>query len=375
MPWWVWAISAGGLVLVLVVLLRIRGRRKTGGTAIVIAALGLLAVPAGESAQAAAPQPVTITKPEATIEPEIAALIKDLSDRTKAEKAVEALVKQGQKSVAGLLKEAFYGSDFVVQGWSIVALSRIGGKDIDNSLSALHSDSSRHALIRTWAAAARLNMATDKDALLKLAPLCATMPALGKPLAKKLAAFAGADSTEALIKLAQQNPTIAQHIATVISGRGSDELAKVMVSAKDMNVRFLAAQYLGGQPDAATATINVYAFSLDTDIAPWDGGPLYVPGIQWKKEDGEKLVTNLLKWGVWCERAGKSTEIQQISNNLNSIQLARNVGYEMNWNTRDMVGWLKIWGKAKGKAVVEEILKANKAETDDRYKGVLDGLK
>jgi len=40
-----------------------------------------------------------------------------------------------------------------------------------------------------------------------------------------------------------------------------------------------------------------------------------------------------------------------------------------------MAGWLKIWGKAKGKASVEEILKANKAETDDRYKGVLDGLK
>ncbi|MCC6149043.1 MAG: DUF2330 domain-containing protein [Planctomycetes bacterium] len=375
MPWWVWAISAGGLVLVLLVLLRIRGSRKTGGTALVIAAVGLLAVPAGESAQAAAPQAVTITKPEATIEPEIAALIKDLSDRTKAEKAVESLVKQGQKSVPGLLKEAFYGSDFVVQGWSIVALSRIGGKDIDASLEALHTDGNRHMLVRNWAAAGRVQMASDKDALLKLAPLCATMPALGKPLAKKLAAFAGADSIEALIALAQQNPVLGEHIANVIASRGSDELAQVMVSAKDMNVRFLAAQYLGGQPDAATATIDAYAFSLDRDKAPWDGGPLYVPGIQWKKEDGEKLVTNLLKWGVWCERANKSTEIQQITNNLNSIQLARNVGYDMNWNTRDMAGWLKIWGKAKGKAAVEEILKANKAETDDRYKGVLDGLK
>lgn len=371
MPWWVWAISAGGLVMVLLVLLRIRGKRKVGGAALIIATLGLIGVPAGEPAQAAE----AATKPEASIDPEIAALIKDLSDRTKAEKAVESLVKQGEKSVAGLLKEAFYGSDFVVQGWSIVALSRIGGKDIDNSLTALHSDSTRHALIRNWAAAGRLNMATDKDALLKLAPLCATMPALGKPLAKKLAAFAGADSTEALILLAQQNPTIAEHIATVIAGRGAEELAKVMVSAKDMNVRLLAAQYLGGQPDAAPATINVYAFSLDTDKAPWDGGPLYVPGIQWKKEDGEKLVTNLLKWGVWCERAGKSAEIQQITNNLNSIQLARAVGYSMNRGAGGMSSWLSVWGKAKGKAAVEEILKANKAETDDRYKGVLDGLK
>ncbi|MBP9893052.1 MAG: hypothetical protein KBG84_14210, partial [Planctomycetes bacterium] len=177
------------------------------------------------------------------------------------------------------------------------------------------------------------------------------------------------------ILLAQQNPTIAEHIATVISSRGAEELAKVMVSAKDMKVRMLAAQYLGGLPDAASATINIYAFTLDSDKAPWDGGPLYVPGINWTKEDGETLVTNLLKWGVWCERASKSTEIQQITNNLNSIQLARTVGYDMNWNTRDMSGWLKIWGKAKGKAAVEEILKANKAETDDRYKGVLEGLK
>lgn len=381
MPWWVWAISAGGLVLVLLVLLRIRGKRKVGSAALIIAGLGMLTVPAGEVAQAAAPQSEVIrdespiAEPEASIEPEIAALIKDLSDRTKAEKAVEELVKKGEKSVAGLLKEAFYGSDFVVQGWSIVALSRIGGKDIDNSLAALHNDGKRQALIRNWAAAGRLSMAADKEALLKLAPLCATMPALGKPLAKKLAAFAGADSTEALILLAQQNPTIAEHIATVISSRGAEELAKVMVSAKDMKVRMLAAQYLGGQPDAASATINIYAFTLDSDKAPWDGGPLYVPGINWTKEDGEKLVTNLLKWGVWCERASKSTEIQQITNNLNSIQLARNVGYEMNRRGSDVAGWLKIWGKAKGKAAVEEILKANKAETDERYKGVLEGLK
>ncbi len=381
MPWWIWAISAGGLVLVLLVLLRIRGKRKAGGAALVIATLGLLSVPAGEGAQAAAPETVTVrdespaTKPEFEITPEVAALIKDLGDRTKAEKAVEALVKLGEKSISGLLKEAFYGSDFVVQGWSIVALSRIGGTDIDNSLAALHNDGKRHALIRNWAAAGRVQMAADKDALLKLAPLCAQMPALGKPLAKKLAAIAGADSTEALIVLAQQNPAIAEHIASVISSRGADELAKVMVSAKDMKVRMLAAQYLGGLPDAASATINIYAFTLDTDKAPWDGGPLYVPGINWKKEDGEKLVTNLLKWGVWCERAGKKAEIQQITNNLNSIQLARNAGYDMNRRGSDMASWLSVWGKAKGKAAVEEILKANKAETDDRYKGVLEGLK
>ncbi|CAG0997428.1 hypothetical protein PLCT2_02848 [Planctomycetaceae bacterium] len=381
MPWWVWAISAGGLVLVLLVLLRIRGKRKVGGAAVVIAALGLLAVPAGENAQAAAPAAATIrdespiTKPEASIEPEIAALIKDLSDRTKAEKAVESLVKLGEKSVAGLLKEAFYGSDFVVQGWSIVALSRIGGKDVDGQLHTMHQDYNYNKLVRAWAAAARISMATDKKELLKFTPICSEIPALAKPLAKKLAQVSGADSVEALLKLAQDNPSLAQQIGEIISSRGAEELAKVMVSAKDMEVRMLAAQYLGGQPDAASATINIYAFTLDTDKAPWDGGPLYVPGINWTKEDGEKLVTNLLKWGVWCERASKKAEIQQITNNLNSIQLARNVGYEMNRRGSDMAGWLKIWGKAKGKAAVEEILKANKAETDDRYKGVLDGLK
>ena len=375
MPWWIWAISAGGLALIILVALRLKKKRSTGGAALLMAVLGLLGVPSEERAQAAAPQAAPIASAEAGIEPEIAALIKDLSDRAKAEKAVESLVKQGQKSVAGLLNEAVHGSDFVVQGWSIVALSRIGGKEVDASLAALHQDTRWHALIRNWAAAARISMAADKDALLKLAPLCAGMPAIGKPLARKLAAFAGADSTEALLALALQHPTIAEHIAGVISNRGAEELAKVMVSAKDMKVRMTAAQYLGGLPDAASATINVYAFTLDTDKAPWDGGPLYVPGIQWKKDDGEKLVTNLLKWGVWCERAGKQAEIQQITNNLNSIQLARNVGYDMNWNTRDMAGWLKIWGTAKGKATVEEILKANKAEDDDRYKEVLKNLK
>lgn len=371
MPSWIWALSAGGAALILLALLRWR-KAKAAAMAL---GFGLLGASGGAHIEAAAPENMAVTKPEAAVEPEIAALIKDLSNRTKAEKAVEGLVKLGEKSVPGLLKEAFHGSDLVVQGWSIVALSRIGGKDIDAGLEALHRDSRRPALIRTWAAAGRLKVAPDRETVLKLAPLCAAHPALGKPLAKKLAALLGAESAEGVVALTLQHPTIAEHFGTIISGLSEPDLAKVMVSAKDMSVRLRAAQYLGDRPDAAQATLDVYAFTLDSDRAPWDGGPLYVPGIHWTKAEGEKLVTNLLLWGVWCERAGKSMEIQQITNNLNSIQLARIVGYDMNWNTGDMAAWLKIWGKAKGKAAVEEILKANKAESDKRYEGVLEGLK
>ncbi len=370
---WLWGILGAGAMLLVLVSVAYLKRRKAGSAAVLAVGLGLLALPGTVKEPAQAAEQACNPAPKA--DAVVALLISDLANRTKAEKAVGELVALGARAYPPLAVEALSGSDFVTRGWCIVAMSRIGGTAVDASLRALAEDTSQAMLVRNWAGAARIAVAPDPEKLLALVPMVQTMPALARPLAKRLAAFDGGVTAEALLKLADRNPALQDGLVEIITDCGADELAKVMYTSGDMKVRMTAARYLGGMPDAASAVISALAFSVDRDKAPWDGGPLYVPGISWTKVDGEKLVTALLSWGLWCERAGKTSEIQQVTNNLNSVSLAHAVGYEMNWNTAGMANWLKVWGKAKGKAAVVSILEANKAQDDSRYAGVLDGLK
>ena len=55
---------------------------------------------------------------------------------------------------------------------------------------------------------------------------------------------------------------------------------------------------------------------------PWEGGPLFVPALQWKREDARDLAWELLAWMVFAERRDLGNLHSQIQNNLRSLQLA-----------------------------------------------------
>lgn len=210
--------------------------------------------------------------------------------------------------------------------------------------------------------------------------MASSMPALGRPIAKKLVEGGGDNSAEALIGLSLTVPSLTTALQPAIMELSAEDLARAMTTAHEQNVRYYAASYLGGKFQAGDKTvpqavIDVYAWNKDAKKAPWDGGALYVPGINWSKEDGSALVRNLLEWGVWCERKEKTNEFGQIHNNLCSLGLAQAVGYQINWNNRDITGWLVTCGRALGKGVIEELLKSQGVEEEKRYKDVLDQLK
>ena len=102
-------------------------------------------------------------------------------------------------------------------------------------------------------------------------------------------------------------------------------------SRSHQKVRFQATAYIGtlvqqGNKKVGAAVAKAYEFDADAKNAPWHGGPLYVPGIQWQKEDATALVGNLIAWHLWCDRNGKTSEQQQIYNNLRSVGLSRVAG-------------------------------------------------
>ncbi len=133
------------------------------------------------SASAVLALAMTLGPLNAFAEPAFGKWISDLENPDRASGAVDALVKEGQASIGPLLSEAQEGSSKVRRGWAIVALARIGGARVDSALKAIHENGKEPQLVRTWAAAGRIEMAKSFEALIKLQPLAQSFPALNRP--------------------------------------------------------------------------------------------------------------------------------------------------------------------------------------------------
>jgi len=209
-------------------------------------------------------------------------------------------------------------------------------------------------------------------------------PALQRPLRLKVVAELnqGADgvSPEELLSLSIRVPQIQQSLAGTIRGFGAERITSVMVSASDQNVRRQAAAYLAGMAqqgdqEVASAVIAAVKFDRQATEVAWKGGPLFVPGIAWKKEVARALVGQLIRWHVWCDRHAKKPELLQLHNNLRSLSLARAAGYQSpGWQQADTPRWLTAWGKVVGRAGLEKILKEQGVADNARYAAVLKKL-
>ena len=366
-----WLISAAAL-LGLGLVWRYRGR--LAGTArlmlaaLLVATLGVTAASAQDDAKKKAPT--------------IRELRNDLSDPEKAAAAVEQLVALGRKAVPVLSGEAIEGNDMARRGWSIVALSEIGGQDIDELFLKIHKDKGQPMLVRTWAAAGRVYMSSSVDALIEKAALIAAFPAVGRPvgmrIVDKLADNPEGATPEQLIGISIKVPKLDQALAPAIMALGVDKLTTLMTTARDQGVRIKATAFVGalaGQDKSVAAAIaKAYTFDPEAKEVLWKGGPLYVPGIRWTKKDARTVVGNLIRWHLWCDRNGKSSEQRQINNNLISIGLSRVAGVQSVGGNGSTVAWLSSWGKAMGRDELEKLLKEQGADKIQKYAAVLKSL-
>jgi hypothetical protein len=317
-------------------------------------------------------------------QPTIRELINQFSDPAKAEEAIEALVARGEEAIPQLSGEAIEGNDIARRGWAIACLAEIGGEEVDVLLAKVHDDGNQPMLIRTWAAAARIYMTDTTDGLVEKAALAGRFPAVGRPVGMRILERLGAGdepaSAEDILTASIRIPQLQQALAPAILAFGSEKLTGVMATAKDQNARRQAAAYLGalhGQGDKGVpaAVIEVYKFDAKAKDVPWKNGPLFVPGIQWSKEDGRALVGNLIRWHLWCDRKGRTAEQTQIHNNIRSLSLAAAAGYQSpGWQDIGTLQWLTVWGKALGREEVERILKQQGVEQDRKYSDVLEKL-
>ncbi len=306
----------------------------------------------------------------------------DLSDAEKADRAVAALAKLGERAVPKLIDTAREGGDMTARGWAIVALGRIPTESADAGLRRLQEDGALPVLVRTWAAAARINRAADADELFALAGLQSSYPALERPLKLRFSELLnrgqGMDAGQ-LLELSRRMPQLQPVISGPLLAGGAAPLVEVMARGKNDDLRRQAAAYLGslaqsrGAGAVAEAVADAYAFDPDAREVPWSGGALFVPGIQWPKKPATRMVRDLIAWHVWCDVRGKTDNQKQIHNNIRSLSLAGVVGYRSpGWSDIDTEAWLRVWSNFEGKAAVRKLLRAQGAEK--RYRELLESL-
>jgi hypothetical protein len=308
-----------------------------------------------------------------------------LSVKDQAQGALAQLVAQKAEAVPTLSAIAVDSHDVTARGWAIVGLSRIGGVAAEKPLIRILHDGQQPVLVRTWAAAARVEMAPDLDSVLELMPLAREFPAVRRPMTMRVTQFAQTSTpkpaqTEHLLEAATQDYELQATLAPLILSVGPEALVQVMVHGANVNTRQQAAAYLAtyaqqkGEPgaEAVGAAVNrAYAFQPSASAVPWFGGPLYVPGIPWTKTPATKLVGSLIAWVVFAERKGSPEQIQQINNNLNSLGLGNVVGYQPNWNQESGLIWLQTWRNVAGKDGVRKLLSEQGLENDPKYQSVL----
>lgn len=368
---WAWIVSLASIGMVLT----ISFRRRTAAIAVVIACLACSSTIAGELQNETGPS--------------LEQIIAQLKDGKTAAGAIQAAAEMAQDSsqrgnvVANLLNVIQNGDDIPQKGWAIAAMAEIGGSDVDEILLNIHANESNEKLIRTWAAAARVSMTKSVNGLIEKAQLIQTFPALGRPIGIRIVEEMNKDGAEVnpekMIQATLRVPQLVQGLAPAIIAFGPEKLVSVVYESSDNNIRRTGAGYLGtlaqaGQgTDVSNAVIAAVEFDPQATDVPWAGGALFIPNIQWDKDNSRALVGNLIRWHVWCDMNNKGEEQNQIHNNIRSVALIQAAGYaNPGWNNVGTVQWLQSWKQAVGNDGIRELLTDVGALENRKYAAVLD---
>lgn len=310
-------------------------------------------------------------------------LIRALSNPEEAPRAADALVHR-RTALPLLLEAAQNANNLIQRGYAITCLAQMGGPQTDGWLREIHENPEEPPLVRTWAAAGRLQQVGSIDELLELASLQDQFPALARPFSKAAVELAERDKLPPgkLILLAVKSPALQPVLAGSILRGGPGPLVEAMTGSGDQQVRRLSAAYLAtlasqGDKSVAAAVLEAYRFRPGAKKLPWEGGPLFLPGLQWDGKSSHQLIDGLLRWYVWAElRDPDEAATQPIQNNLRSLQLWSAVGDKSNlWRSAQGVeGWLWAWAGVTGGKHIRALLQEQNAQRDPRFAKLLEKL-
>ncbi len=317
------------------------------------------------SGDAGAPGPLTAKVPEAWTDQATA-----LGSAAGADAAVAAFVSAGAEACPVLSGIAMDDGDLSRRGRAVQALTSIDAPCAEDALLQLHRVRSLPDLIRTWAAAGRVNRAKSMDDLVSVAALVSEFPALQRPVGMRAEALLDGDVEAGhLVALSIDAPPLAGSVLPLIRNRPTSELTAVMLEDGRDPIRRQAAGYLGTlvgeDPTRAADVIAAYTFKRGAKKPLWSGGALYVPAARWDKDQARTLYRHLLSWQIFCEEEGLDGEKRQINNNLRSVGIWRVAGYS-NYDY-DTFAAVKNYGRDEGPEALRSLLAEHGLVGDSRY--------
>ena len=287
-------------------------------------------------------------------------LLNDLGDPTKAAESVKALVNIGEPAVKSLQVLVTQSKDVTAKGWGIQAISQIPEASALSLLQDIEK-SDQDVLFKTWAIAGIINRTKSKEELLELVSYVSSYPALKRPFALQLERLSGDLNALQMLELIEKIPALQETFASLIVKSEPKLLIDVTLTHADMKLRRQSAGYLAsmGRSNSSTipALLKAYDFTPSVSEVVWKGGPLYVPSINWDKENGIALFAHLLSWHIFCEEQSLRSQQRQVYNNMRSLTLLRAIGmprFIQNNTGRIIKAFTPVYGKRKMQVLLEE---------------------
>ncbi len=302
-------------------------------------------------------------------------MVERLSDPERSAAALDALVRE--RDVRTLSEIAESSVDVSARGWAVVGLAKVGGEDAERVLLRIEQDAAHPMLVRTWAAAARVNRADDLEEVRQLANLRYTFPGLDRPLRLRVEALIGTAKLEDLLALSMDGALQPLVMPRILEQADEGGLVTLMYTHPEDAVRRQATAFAGTLATQSPGSTQVPDLILarltpprNLDQVPWEGGALYVPGIQWGKDDGRLLIHTLAAWWLLLESQGRSSELNQVWNNLYNYSLLTGAGYDMNLYA-DPVQLVRAIARVEGTGTAREVLGSVGLQNDRRFAEVL----
>jgi hypothetical protein len=301
-------------------------------------------------------------------------LVKALQDAETRDAATTELASRGDEAVPVLSKVALTHPDLPTRGWAIRALGQIDGDVAARTLEKIQY-AEVPQIVQAWAGAARIQRADKLYELLALADAVVAMPALERPMEIRILALADQleDVSQALQTMATGTSAVQDALLPAVLARGPAPLVEAMLNHPNDQARRLAAGLLGtldGQnPGIGAVVAAAYMPDPKATEVLWSGGALYVPALNWKKADAQALVGHLISWQVFCEERGLSQQINQIRNNLNSLQLLGPAGFNRRnaWPESETTALVRQWGQLHGQPALMAVLKPWDLQDSAKY--------
>lgn len=251
-----------------------------------------------------------------------------------------------------LISAARNSSDPIKQGNAILELSRKGTPEADLALADIISNSKYSGLVRSWAAAGRMQMTSTMTQLRNLEGLTRSFPATRRPWTKRMAVLARQGGPDELFLLVSSVPEMRSELQGELAALPAKTLLKAMLTSTNQQVRQQSASFLGAKgKGTAELVVSALRFDKAAKKTPWNGGALYLPNATWSKKEATAVANHLLRWMLWAEKKGDQTTMRVAANNLRSTVIASAAGYSLGTNNAAFYTteyWLGVWTKAFG---------------------------